>query len=137
MDPTIAGFIDQIPAGVLGTVRKDGRARLSTVYYVRDGDRLLISTESKRGKARDVERTGHASLCVQGAEKPFPFATLEGSARILRENIGEPTSRIVARIIGAPPGEAQTDEALAAVDRVILEIDVERTYSSYIETKAD
>ncbi len=135
MDAAVSAFIDEIPVGVLGTVRTDGSARLSTVYYVRDGDRILVSTESKRGKARDVERTGRASLCVQAPEKPFPFATLEGPARIVRDDIGIATARIVARIVGGPVGDAQTDEALAAVDRVILEITVERVYSAYLQPK--
>jgi PPOX class probable F420-dependent enzyme len=136
MDDVIAQFLDQVPVGVLATVRTDGKPRQSTVYFLREGDRILISTESKRGKARDVEHTGYASICVQGVEKPFPCVTLEGPARILREGVGEPTARIVARILDAPVGEAQTDEAMAAVDRVILELTVERTYgASYLEAK--
>lgn len=133
MDAAVAAFLDDVPVGVLGTVRADGRPRLSTVYFVRDGERVLVSTESKRGKARDVERTGQASLCVQGDTKPFPFATIDGPARIRRENIGEATARIVARILGTEVGEAQADEALATVDRVVLEIDAARVYSAYIE----
>jgi PPOX class probable F420-dependent enzyme len=133
MDAGLAAHVDRIAAGVLATTKRDGTPRLSTVYFVRDGDRVLVSTESKRGKARDVARTGRAAICVQGPEKPFPYVTLEGSARIRTENIGEPTARIVARILDSPVGEAQSDEALAAVDRVIIEIDIERTYSAYVE----
>ena len=137
MGPLVAQFLDEIPVGVIATIRKDGKPRQSTVYFVRDGDSILISTESKRGKARDVERTGYASMCVQGLAKPFPSVTIEGSARILREGVGERTARIVARIVGSEVGEAQTDEALAAVDRVILELSVDRTYGvSYLEAKS-
>jgi PPOX class probable F420-dependent enzyme len=132
MDAAIEAFIDQIPVGVMGTVRKDGQARLSTVYYLRDGDRLFISTESKRGKARDVERTGRASLCVQGMAKPFPFVTIEGPATVLRSGIADITARVFAQALGQPV-DPQTDEALAAVDRVIVEIIAERTYGAYIE----
>jgi PPOX class probable F420-dependent enzyme len=133
MDAAIEAFIDEIPVGVMGTVRKDGQSRLSTVYYLRDGDRLLISTESKRGKARDVERTGRASLCVQGMAKPFPFVTIEGPATVLRSGIGDITARVFSHALGQPV-DPQTDEALAAVDRVIIEITAERTYGAYLET---
>lgn len=137
MDDAVAQFLDQVPVGVIATIRKDGKPRQSTVYFIREGNRVLISTESKRGKARDVERTGYASMCVQGVEKPFPCVTVEGSAHILREGVGEPTARIVARIVGTPVGEAQTDDALAAVDRVILELTIDRTYgASYLEAKS-
>jgi PPOX class probable F420-dependent enzyme len=136
MDALVAQFLDEIPVGVIATIRDDGKPRLSTVYFLRDGDSILISTESKRGKARDAERTGYASMCVQGLAKPFPCVTVEGRARVLREGVGEPTARLMAHILGTPVGVAQTDEELAAVDRVILELSIDRIYgASYLEAK--
>lgn len=123
----VRDFLDAQRVGVLATTAADGRPRQSVVYYARDGERLLISTLSKRGKARDVQRTGWASLCVHGDEQPYPSATLSGTAEILREAIGPATARIMQRIAGAAePPEPQTDEALAALDRVVLSIAVER-----------
>lgn len=121
-------FLDAHPVGVLATQRPDGSARQSVVYHVVDGDRILISTESKRAKARDVVRTGHASYCVLGHEKPFPSVTVEGPARILTEGIGEPTARLFGRISGQPPADPPTDEALAGLDRVILELTVDHVH---------
>lgn len=124
---TLRGFLDANRVGVLATVADSGRPRQSVVYYARDGDRLLISTESKRLKARDVGRAGWASLCVRGDEQPYPSAVFSGSAEIVTSDIGPPTARIMQRIGGMPePPEPQSDDALAAVDRVILAITVER-----------
>ena len=120
-------FLDDERIGVLATTDGKGRPRQSVVYYVRDGDTLLISTVSDRHKARDVERTGWASLSVRAEEQPYPSATFSGSARILTEDIGASTARIMQRITGSdelPP--AQSDEALAEIGRVILEISIER-----------
>ena len=124
----VRAFLDAQPVGVLATQRHDGSARQSVVYHVREGDRLLISTESKRKKARDVERTGRASYCVLGHTKPFPSVTVEGSARVLTEDIGDPTARLFGLIFGEAPGEPLTDEALAAVDRVIIELTIDHVY---------
>jgi PPOX class probable F420-dependent enzyme len=134
LTPELVEFLDAHRVGVLATTAPDGRPRQSVVYFMRDGERLLISTESKRMKARDVLRTGWASLCVLGHEQPYPSAAFSGPAEILTSDIGPPTAALVQRISGAPePPETQTDEALAAVDRVILAIDVERvTATSYI-----
>jgi PPOX class probable F420-dependent enzyme len=131
-------FLDAHRAGVLATIAGDGKPRQSVVYYARDGGRLLISTESKRLKARDVRRSGWASLCVLGHEQPYPSAVFSGRAEILTEDIGPATAAVMQRIAGMPePPEPQSDEALAAVDRVILAITVERvSAANYIPAAA-
>jgi PPOX class probable F420-dependent enzyme len=123
----LRGFLDAHRVGVLATIGADGKPRQSTVYYARGGDRLLISTLSERMKARDVERTGWASLSVRGDEQPYPSATFSGPAEILTKDIGPATASVMQRIAGADEApEPQSDEALASVDRVILAITVQR-----------
>lgn len=127
LTPQLREFLDSNRTGVLATAAPSGKPRQSVVYYARDGDRLLISTESKRLKARDVRRTGWASLCVLGHEQPYPSAVFSGRAKILTKDIGPATASIMQRIAALPePPEPQSDEALAAVDRVILAIEVDR-----------
>ena len=132
-------FLDAHRVGVLATIAEDGKPRQSVVYYARDGERLLISTESKRLKARDVRRSGWASLCVLGHEQPYPSAVFSGPAEILTKDIGAATAAVMQRIAGMDePPEPQTDEALAAVDRVILAITVERvSAANYIPARAE
>ena len=117
LTPHLIDFLDAHRVGVLATVDKVAMPRQSVVYYVRDERRLLISTESKRLKARDVRRSGWASLCVLGHERPYPSAVFSGPAEILTESIGPATAAIVHRIADLPePPDVQSDEALAAVD---------------------
>ena len=136
--PELADFLDGEPVGVLATASSGGSPRQSLVYFARDGDRLLISTLSDRLKARDVRRTGWASLCVMGHEPPYPSATFSGSAEIVTQHIGPSTAAVMQRITrAAEPPEPLGDEALAKVGRVILAITVERvTAASYIEAAA-
>ncbi len=120
-------FLDAHRLGVLATANKDGKPRQSVVYYVRDADRLLISTMSERLKAKDVQRTGWASLSVRADQQPYPSATFSGPAKILTENIGQSTARIMQRIAAMDePPEPQSDDALAEIGRVILAITVDR-----------
>jgi PPOX class probable F420-dependent enzyme len=130
-------FLDRHTVGVLATSSADGRPRQSLVYFVRDGERLLISTLGDRLKARDVTRSGWASFCVMGHEPPYPSATFSGAAEVLTENIGIPTAAIMQRIArAAEPSEPMSDEALAEVGRVILAITVEGVSAvSYIKQK--
>jgi len=127
LTPELAAFVDAHRLGVLATVSSEGRPRQSVVYYARDGERLLITTEAGRWKARDAERTGWASLCVRGDEPPYPSATLAGPATFERQHIAIATARIAQNVMGLDePPEPQTEEALAAAGRVILAIAIER-----------
>jgi PPOX class probable F420-dependent enzyme len=127
MTGDIREFLDAHRVGALATTAPDGTPRQSIVYYAREGDTLLVSTLTDRAKARDVRRTGWASLCVHGDEAPFPSAAFSGPAEILTEDIGGPTARVVQRVMGADePPDPQTDDALASVGRVVLRITVER-----------
>jgi len=127
LTPELITLLDRTTVGTLATTAADGRPRQSLVYFVRDGERLLISTEPGRYKSRDVERTGWASISVRAEAPPFPSAALSGPAEIVTEGIGPPTAAVMQRITGAAePPEPQTDEALAAVGRVILALTVEK-----------
>lgn len=130
----LRAFLDREPVGVLATIAADGRPRQSLVYFVRDGERLLISTLMDRHESRDVRRTGWASLSVMGHEPPYPSATFSGPAEILTEGIGAPTARIAQRISGAAePAQPMTDDELAALGRVLLAISIDRVgAASYI-----
>jgi PPOX class probable F420-dependent enzyme len=132
----VQAFLDEQPVGVLATRSAAGRIHQSIVYFVRDGDELLISTEAPRRKARDVEETGWASICVMGHERPFPSVTVSGHAAIRREEIGVATARIAQRMMALDePPEPQSDEALAGVGRVIIAIEVERVGpASYLDS---
>ena len=127
-------FLDANRVGVIATSAADGRPRQSVVYYVRDGERLLISTLAGRAKAKDVGRTGWASLSVRGAKQPYPSATFSGPAEILTEDIGLATAQIGGRIAETEAPEPMSDEELAEMGRVILAITIERvSASTYLE----
>jgi PPOX class probable F420-dependent enzyme len=126
LSPELREFLDANRVGVMATAAKSGRPRQSLVYYTREGERLLISTLAQRHKTNDVERTRWASLCVMGHEPPYPSAVFYGPAEILTENIGPPTAAIMQRIADLSESPPQTDEALAEIGRVVLQIAVER-----------
>lgn len=127
LTPELRDFLDANRVGVLATSTSRGLPRQSLVYYARDGDSLLISTEAQRLKARDVERSGWASLCVMGHEAPYPSAVFSGAAEILTKDIGTPTALIMQRIADLPERpEPQTDAALAEIGRVVMRLTIDR-----------
>ncbi len=128
LTPTHLAFLAAHDTGVLAVHRKDGSIHQSAVRHLLDGDTLWMTTESKRLKARAVERDGWASYCVFGPEAPHPALTVEGPARIHRDGIGERTTRLFAQIFGRPV-DPMSDEQLAAMDRVLIELTPSRVYA--------
>jgi PPOX class probable F420-dependent enzyme len=127
LTPALRELLDGQVVGVLATEPDRGHPRQSVVYYVRDGERLLISSVAGRAKVRDVESAGWASLCVMAPQHPFPSATFSGKAEVLAQGIGPATAAVAQRFMQADePPEPQSDEALAAVGRVIIAIAIER-----------
>jgi PPOX class probable F420-dependent enzyme len=133
-DP-VRAFLDNHVVGALVTRSASGQVHQSLVYHAREGDRLFISTETQRRKARDARETGWASLCVMGHERPYPSVTVAGRAAIETQGIGPRTAVVTQRMLGLEETpEPQTDEALAAVRRVLLVIEVEHVGpASYLE----
>lgn len=138
MTAEMTKFLDEGTVGVIATPTARGLPRQSLVYYVREGERLLVSTLADRVKARDVRRFAWASLCVMGHERPYPSATFSGRAEILIDDIGPLTARIAQRMGGlTEPPEPMSDAALAAAGRVVLAITVERvTGAAHIPAEA-
>lgn len=127
LSPELRAFLEANVVGVIATRAADGRVRQSLVYYALDGDELLVSTLAGRAKARDVQSSAWASMCVVGHERPFPSLTVSGAAVLRTDGIGAATALVMQRIVGADePPEPQSDDALAAVGRVLLAIHIDR-----------
>jgi hypothetical protein len=50
-----------------------GRRAMTVVYYVLDGDDLLISTMAARAKALAVQRNPKVSLCILDEQWPLTY----------------------------------------------------------------
>ncbi len=71
------------------------------VFYVSEGDDVLISITEDRAKTHALRRDPAISVCVLGEEMPFPYVTLFGTARIEPEAAFEVMARVV-EAIGRP-----------------------------------
>ena len=67
---------------VFGFQRKQGPPSMSVVYYVMDGDDILVSTMAARAKARAVRRTREAAICVLDEQWPLTYLQVYGPADV-------------------------------------------------------
>jgi PPOX class probable F420-dependent enzyme len=75
-------FVRQHRTCVFGYNRKDDGPAMTVVYYVLDGDDMLISTMAARGKAAAVRRDPKVSLCVLDEKWPLTYLQVYGDARL-------------------------------------------------------
>lgn len=71
-------FVSSHRTCIYGFQRRQGPPSMSVVYYVMDGDDILVSTMAARAKARAARRSGEASLCVLDEKWPLTYMQVLG-----------------------------------------------------------
>ncbi|HTN80064.1 MAG TPA: PPOX class F420-dependent oxidoreductase [Acidimicrobiales bacterium] len=104
------------------------------VFYVTDGDDLLVSITEGRAKTKALRRDPAISVCVLGEAMPFPYVTLFGRAHIETDPTAafEVMARVVERM-----GRTLDDDGRSALreradreQRVVLRITADRSVSN-------
>lgn len=118
-------FLKSHRLAIVGAERKDAPPQLSPVYYVMDGDDLLISTTETRGKAKVIRRDPRVSVCVLGEELPFPYLTIYGHGQIEEDGAVDVMMRIGEVMTGNPVPESArpaVEKRAQAEGRVVLRV---------------
>lgn len=59
--------------GKLATVREGGRPHVVPIWFVLDGDDVVLTTGEDTVKGRNLRRDPRASLCVDDEDPPFAY----------------------------------------------------------------
>lgn len=92
----------------LATVRADGRPHVTPVWFVLDGETIVLTTGAGYVKGKNLRRDPRVSLCVDDQTPPFAYVAIEGVATLsadLDEMLPWAT-RIGRRYMGAHQAEA-------------------------------
>ena len=136
IDPRHQEFIASRDMGVLATIKRDGRPQLSTINYHFDPARSLvrISVVDGRAKVRNLRRDPRASLHVSSPDG-WRWAVAEGTARLSPvaaardDDTVEALIELYRDIRGEHPDWDDYRRAMVDDGRLVLSIDVERTYA--------
>ncbi len=118
-------FLEEHRLAIVGAERKDAPPQLSPVYYVMDGDDLLISTTATRAKARVIRRDSRVSVCVLGEQPPFPYLTVYGGGRIETEGAVDVMMAVGGAMAGNPLPESMRpaiEQRAEKEQRVVLRV---------------
>jgi PPOX class probable F420-dependent enzyme len=94
--------------GKLASVRTDGRPHLAPVWFVLDGNDLVLTTGKDTVKGRNLARDGRVSMCVDSDVPPFDFVIIEGEAGLSEdpEALVHWATKLGARYMGEDQAEA-------------------------------
>ena len=103
---------------VFGYGRQEHGPAMTVVYYVTDGDDILVSTMAARSKAMAVERDPRVSLCVLDENWPLTYLQVYGTAAVQRdeEQAADVLRQIIELMAGQPVG-ARRREQIAELSR--------------------
>ena len=126
--PEQDAFIRSMKWASITSLRKDGSPTTSVVFYAVDGDDLLFSTTKDRIKAKTLKRDSRAAVTVLDEGAPYRFASVEGRATIVEDNIipGHIAVNRVMRGVADWQPPAGYEETLRAQGRVIIRVTPER-----------
>jgi PPOX class probable F420-dependent enzyme len=84
--------------GKLAVTRRDGTPYVLPVWFVLDGDVVVLTTGAETVRGRSLRRDGRASMCVDEDEPSYSFVRINGRVRLSEDLAG---MRRWARAIGA------------------------------------
>jgi PPOX class probable F420-dependent enzyme len=92
-------FVREHRTAIFGYGRKDDGPAMTVLYYLMDGDDLLISTMLARGKAKAVRRNPKVSLCVLDENWPPTYITLFCDA-VIEATVSDDLDAVVDVLVG-------------------------------------
>ena len=112
-------FVRKHRTCVFGYNRKDDGPAMTVVYYVMDGDDLLISTMSARAKARAVRRNPKVSICVLDERWPLTYLQVYGDAKV-EDDFGQAVD-VLRRVIDLMAGSDVSAAKHSEIERMARE----------------
>jgi PPOX class probable F420-dependent enzyme len=138
-------FVKSHRTAVFGYQRKSHGPAMSIVYYVMDGDDILVSTMSARGKAGAVRRNSMVSLCILDEKWPPTYLVVYCEAKLETDDeaVTDLAMRIAGVMAGSPMPEAvrpMVAEGAKREGRVVLRLKPYATFYTpprHVNSEAD
>jgi PPOX class probable F420-dependent enzyme len=75
-------FLNEKRFAVLATINRDGTVQQTTMWYLLDGDTIVMNTKAGRLKERNLRRDQRISFCV---EDEYSYITINGKAELIED----------------------------------------------------
>ena len=115
---------------VLGTINKDGSPQLTTMWYLLDGDVILMNTKAGRTKERNMRRDPRISVCI---EDGYSYVTISGTVEMIDDPqvAQRDIYRLAVRYNGEEEARRQMEEQFSKETRVTLHLKLEHVIEHF------
>jgi len=101
---------------VFGYNRQQHGPAMTVVYYVVDGDDMLVSTMADRAKAKAVQRDPRVSVCVLNEQWPLSYLQVYGRAKL--DDDPAQGADLLRKVIELMAGEPMPEEKFPAIEKM-------------------
>jgi PPOX class probable F420-dependent enzyme len=112
-------FVRGHRTAIFGYPRQEHGPAMTVVYYVMDGDEILVSTMAERSKAKVVRRDPRVSLCVLDENWPLEYLQVYGTATI--DDDFDAAVDVLRRVVDLMAGEEMPRSTRGHVERMARE----------------
>lgn len=104
----------------VATLNPDGGPHASVVWFLREGDTVLLSTTTARQKVRNLARDPRVSLSVFELANPYNSVEIRGTVELAEDPGKTLPKQLSHRHLGVDP-PAESDDEIRLIVRVIPE----------------
>src|SRR5690349_20301700 len=101
-------FVRDHRTAIFGYARRDDGPAMSALYYVMDGDDILVSTMKARAKTAAVRRNPKVSLCVLDEKWPPTYLNVYCDAVV--EDDPDAGAELLVKIMALMAGRPLSDD---------------------------
>lgn len=128
LTPVQRRFLEENRFAVVGTTNPDGSPHLAVMWYLLDGDEILINSKDGRIKDRNIARDPHLSVMVADG---YRFVRVDGTVTIEHEQ--SVAQNDIRRLAVLNYGERKADDAMrnsfGKQHRISYRLPIRRVYS--------
>src|SRR5947209_12700293 len=123
-------FLQERRFAVLGTINPDGSPQLTTMWYLLEGDTIVMNTKAGRMKDRNIRRNPHISICVPDG---YSYVSVSGTVEIIDDpkTAQHDIYRLAVRYDGEGEAKRQMEEQFSKESRVTLHLKSEHVIEHF------
>ena|SRR5579859_5959984 len=117
-------FLQERHFAVLATINKDGTPQLTTMWYLLQGDTIMMNTKDGRIKDLNMKRDPRIAICV---EDGYNYLTISGTVTLIddQQTAHQDIYRLTVRYHGEQKAKRQLEEQFSKEHRITLHLPCE------------